>query len=75
MEVYHMKKLRMKRRFHTVDKENIADSIASNWNEGNRSELLCEIQAITLQNLQIKTNQITSNYQKTKCVIAKKTRF
>ena len=68
-----MKKLLMKRRFQTVDEEKIADSIAGNWNEGDRSELLCEIQAITLQNLQIKINQTTSNFQKTKCVIVKNT--
>ena len=73
MEVYHMKKLLMKRIFQTIDEEKIVDSIASNWNERDQSELLCEIQAITLQNLQIKTNQTTSNCQKTKCVIVKNT--
>ena len=56
-----MKKLLMKRRFQTVDEEKIVDSIASNWNEGDRFEILCEIQAITLQTLQIKKNQTTIN--------------
>ena len=55
MEVYHMKKLLMKRRFQTADEDKILDSIASNLDEGDRFEILCEIQAITLQNLQIKT--------------------
>ena len=60
MEVYHMKKLLMKRRFQTVDEEKIVDSITSNWNEEDQSELLCEIQAITLQNLQ---NKNKSNHK------------
>ena len=50
----------MKRRFQTIDEDKIVDSIASNWNEEDQSELFCEIQAITLQNLQ---NKNKSNHK------------
>jgi len=38
----------MKRRLKTIDEEKIADSIAGNWNNGDRSKLLCERQALEI---------------------------
>jgi hypothetical protein len=53
-----MKVYRMKRRLQTTNEEKIADSIAGNWNKGDRSELLCE-----RQDLKILPQQASSSFQ------------